>query len=78
MRRYYFHIRKDAQTVRDREGVDLPGPKAAFKEARDAAREILAAKVLKGELIDGDRFEVCDELENVVFKLPFKSVLKLD
>ena len=78
MPRFYFHIRRGVETVTDLEGVELPGPKAAFKEAQDAAREILAAKVRKGGVIDGDRFDVYDDLENLVFTVPFKSVLKFD
>lgn len=78
MPRYYFHIRKGAESLPDREGVELPGPKAALHEAQDAAREILAVKVRKGEVIDGDRFDVYDDLENLVFTVPFKSVLRFD
>lgn len=78
MPRFYFHIRQGVETLTDLEGVELPGPKAALTEAQDAAQEILAAKVRKGEVIDGDRFDGYDDLETLVFTVPFKSVLKFD
>ena len=59
----------------DEEGVELSGVKAAFDEAQDAAREILAGKVRKGEIVDGQEFSVRDDLNKVLFVLPFKSVL---
>jgi hypothetical protein len=78
MPRYYFHIRDHEKVIPDDEGVDLPGVKAAFDEAQDAAREILATKVRRGEVIDGHKFEVRDELDKQLFTLPFKSVLRLE
>jgi hypothetical protein len=78
MPRYYFHIRREGKLMRDNEGAELPGVKAAFHEAQVAAREILAEKILRGEVIDGDEFEIEDELGKKLFDIPFKSVLRLD
>lgn len=78
MPRYFFHIKSDDDFVEDPEGVDLTGDVEARQEAIDAAREILAERVLKGEIIDGHLFEVCDPNGTKVFSLPFRDVLNLD
>lgn len=78
MARFFFHIRNHHEFVRDREGVEMTSARAALHEAEDAAREILAEKVRKGEVIDGNEFEVHDELGTRLFTLPFRDVLKLE
>jgi hypothetical protein len=78
MPRYYFHIRDHEKVIPDEEGAELPGVKAAFDEAQEAAREILATKVRRGEVIDGHEFEVADDLGKKIFTVPFKSVLRLE
>lgn len=76
--RFYFHVREHGDLTRDKKGTELPGVRAALQEAQDAARQILSRKVLLGEVIDGQEFEVCDELDKRLFNLPFKSVLRLE
>jgi hypothetical protein len=78
MPRFYFHIRNHEDLVRDLEGVEMPNARAALDEAQEAAREILAEKVRKGEIVDGNEFEVHDELGGKLFTLPFKSVLRVE
>jgi hypothetical protein len=78
MMRFYFHVREHGDLTCDDKGTELPGVRAALQEAQDAARKILARKVLLDEVIDGQEFEVCDELGKRLFNLPFKSVLRLD
>lgn len=78
MPRYFFHIRSHEDFVEDAEGVDLPGDAEAREEAVDAAREMLAERVRKGEVIDGHAFEVCDDAGTKVFTFPFRDVLRLD
>lgn len=78
MPRYYLHIRDGEQLIRDTEGIDLPGVVSAKGEAEDAAREILAAKVKAGDIIDGQEFEICDAWGNRLLSVPFRSVLKLE
>lgn len=77
MPRYFFHRRSD-DFVEDTEGVDLPGEVEAREEAVDAAREILAERVRRGEVVDGHAFEVHDEAGTKVFTFPFRDVLRLD
>ena len=78
MARFFFHIRSHEEFVRDEEGVEMPNARAALLEAEDAAREILSEKVRKGEVIDGNEFEVHDELGTRLFTLPLRDVLRLD
>lgn len=78
MPRYFFHIKSDDDFVEDPEGVELTGDVEARQEAIDAAREILSERVLKGDVIDGHVFEVCDASGTKVFSLPFRGVLNLD
>jgi hypothetical protein len=77
MARYYFHIRDHDAIVRDREGREMDGMRDAIQEAEEAAREILAEKVLRSEVIDGQKFEIYDEFGTKLFTVPFKSVLRL-
>jgi hypothetical protein len=76
MPRYYFHIRNEDDFVPDVEGIEMPGARAAREEAEYAAREILADRVRRGEVIDGHEFEVRDDEGTKLFTVPFKSVLK--
>lgn len=78
MARFFFHIRNHEEFVRDEEGVEMSNARAALIEAEDAAREILAEKVRRGEVIDGNEFEVHDELGTRLFTLPFRDVLRLN
>lgn len=73
---FFFHIRNEFELVLDREGQEMPGVKAAFEEAQNAAREILAERVRSGDIIDGHEFEVHDQSGMKLFTLPFKSVLR--
>jgi len=78
MPRYYFHIKSDKDFIEDPEGVELVGDVEAREEALDAAREILADSVRKGEVVDGHVFDVRDADGTKVFTLPFRDVLRLD
>lgn len=75
MTRYYFHIRKGTELIHDPEGIDFVDTKAAFQEAINAAREIVAERILKGEPFDGEGFEVVDHQGNPAFTLTFRSIV---
>ncbi len=74
--RYFFHIRDGDQFIEDSEGVEMKDATAAHDEASKAAREMLVEKLLAGDLIDGQVFEIVDDTGRLVERLPFKSVLK--
>ena len=69
MPRFYLHIRKGEELVRDRAGMELQAGEL-HEEAIEAARDILA----EGDLSGLDRrawvFEIADEVGGVVLMLP--------
>jgi hypothetical protein len=72
MPRYFFHV-QDGERIPDEEGLVLPGPDAARKEAVVAAGEMLkdsAAKVWTGE---DWRMWVVDEAGKPVCALRFTA-----
>lgn len=75
---YFFHVRDGDQFDEDPEGAEFGTAQRAVEEAVLAARELIAAKALAGELIDGQVFEITDERGAVVELVPFRSALKLD
>ncbi|MEV4608815.1 hypothetical protein MRBLMR1_003877 [Neorhizobium sp. LMR1-1-1.1] len=77
MTRYYFHYRINGVLEMDPDGSELSTDDEAIAEAEGAARELLAAKVLKGDIVDGDVFEITKETGEIIARLPLKSVLKL-
>lgn len=76
--RYYFHVRGPGGFVEDPEGAELASDEIALKEARAAARELIAAKVAKGEVVDICQFEITLETGQIVDTVTFKSVIKVD
>lgn len=78
MPRYYFHVRCNGALEKDPEGAELPSLDAAHDEAIQAAREIIAEKVLSDDVIDGQSFEITAEDGTVLGAVPFRSVLRLD
>jgi hypothetical protein len=77
MPRYYFHIRSDHGLLHDPDGTDLPDLPAARLEVEQAARDLLANLLRRGEVVDGQVFEITDGGGQVLERLPFRSVLRL-
>jgi hypothetical protein len=75
--RFYFHIRDGEALEVDPQGVEFPSLESAILDARRAAREILAERLMEGETVDWQSFEITSEDGMFVEKLTFKSVLKL-
>lgn len=78
MPKYYFHVRKNGLLEQDPEGAEFPTLEAAYGEAIQAAREMLAEKVLSGGVIDGHKFEITAEDGTVLRDVPFRSVLRFE
>ena len=78
MPRFFFHIRDGDRCEIDPDGLMFPSLEHAVLDARKAAREILAEKLIADEPIDGQRFEIVDETGEVVETVTFKSVLRLN
>lgn len=77
MPRFFFHIRDGDELIEDPDGSVLRDLEAARAEAIAGARAVLAAKVLAGQVIDGQKFEITDESGNVLELIPFRSALIL-
>ena len=75
MGRFFFHVRDGDDYLEDLVGMELPGLLAARDEALTSAREIIAARILSGEVLNGQVFEVCDEMGQTVAIVPFKAVI---
>lgn len=75
MPRFFLHIRDGATLIEDFEGSDLPNVEAACREAIEAAREILASKLLAGAVVDGQTFEITDESGVIRATLSLKDAI---
>lgn len=76
MPRYFFHIRTADGIIRDPDGSDLPDLDAARAEAEQSARDLLAALLRQGMELDGQIFEISDDKDEILERLPFRSVLR--
>lgn len=77
MIRLYFHIREGDLLSKDPEGAEFQDVETALAEAVRSARELLSQRVLNGEEIDGQSFELTDESGSVVDTVKFRDVLRL-
>lgn len=75
--RYYFHVRSHDGLALDPEGAEFDSLDAACDEAFEAAREILADRLLRGEVIDGEVFEITTENGEIARTVPFRHSLRL-
>ena len=78
MPRFYFHIRDGDLLEIDPDGQEFATLEYAVLDARKAAREMLAEKLLANEHVNGQRFEITDETGTIVETVTFRSVLRLN
>lgn len=78
MPRFYFHIRDGDLLEIDPDGLEFATLEYAVLDARKAAREMLAEKLLANEHVNGQRFEITDETGTIVETVTFRSVLRLN
>jgi hypothetical protein len=78
MTRYFFHIWDGAEFIEDPEGVELPGVSEARAEAVEAAREMIAEKIRRGQVPDGQAFHITRDDGEVVAKVKFRDAARLD
>ncbi|KAA3515437.1 MULTISPECIES: DUF6894 family protein [Agrobacterium] len=76
--RYYFHVRSHGRLARDPEGAEFDTLEAACDEAFQAAREILAERLARGEVIDGEIFEITTENGDIAGRVPFRTAVRFD
>jgi len=77
MPRFFIHCTTGERRIVDEEGHDLPDARAALEMAYEAAREIVAEKVLEGDVIRADSVEVVDESGTLVGSVPIKDVFRV-
>jgi hypothetical protein len=77
MIRLYFHVRHGDRLSKDPEGAEFRDLETARAEAVRSARELLSQRVLNGEEIDGQAFELTDEDGAIVDTVRFRDVLRL-
>ncbi len=75
--KFFFHVRDIESYDEDVEGTELPSLSAAVEEARQSAREMVAELVLQDALVDGRRFEIADEMGDILETVTFKEVVRL-
>lgn len=77
MPHFFFHIRERDKLTTDPEGEEHQDLEQARAEAVTAAREIMAEKVVQGEIAEGEQFEICDAAGAVLAVIPFEEAIKL-
>ncbi|WJH38467.1 hypothetical protein N7E02_07560 (plasmid) [Aliirhizobium terrae] len=77
MIRLYFHIRDGDRLSKDPEGAEFQDVQTARTEAVRSARELLSQRVLNGEEINGQSFELTDDNGVIVDTVKFRDVLRL-
>lgn len=73
--RYYFNIREGGTLIEDPDGQEFATPEAMRTEAVEAARELMATRLLSGQPMDGRTFEMVDEAGTLVGELPFRDAI---
>lgn len=73
--RFYFHIRQGNELIEDPDGSEFVDLAAAREDARQAARELMAEALLKGEPLDGRTFEIRDAGRSLLATVPFEEAL---
>ncbi len=77
MPHFYMHVCNGNGFVEDQEGVELPDQDAARVKAVEAARDVMAADMRKGELDLSSFIEVEDAEHIHLFTLHFSEAVKL-
>lgn len=78
MPRYFFHLRGSNGDSPDLEGSDLPDDERARTEAVSAAREMLAEKILRNEIVDGAVLKVVRSDGVLVGEILLRSAMRFE
>jgi hypothetical protein len=76
MPRYFFHIKDEAETILDKEGIEFHNMDAVREEATESAREMMSEKVRRGHGPNGRAFVVTDEQGQTVLTFPFTDAFR--
>jgi hypothetical protein len=79
MPRYFFHMKDEAATMLDHEGIELDDLEEVREKATQSARQCMSERVLDGHATqwapNGREFVVTDEEGQVVLLFPFKRAI---
>lgn len=75
MPRYYLHLKNREGVVEDLEGSHYADVSEARDDAIEAAREIMAERVLSGQQADGSEFLIADKSGHVLLTVPFETAM---
>ncbi|WP_022722343.1 DUF6894 family protein [Rhodopseudomonas sp. B29] len=76
MPRFFFNYTSGGTTSVDDIGVDFPSLEAAYLDACESALEIAFEQLQARQDPTGDAFDIFDDKQNVLIKLPFSEVLR--
>jgi len=75
MGRYYFHLQSGDKLIPDEEGVDFSDYTAAYREAVQSVRELLADAIKAGDMRVPDALVISDEAGKSLDTIPVTAVL---
>ena len=78
MPRYFLHIIRRSDVIKDLEGSELPDLEAARREAVAGARAILSEEVRGGTLSLDEWIDITDASGNQLLSVPFSSTITID
>src|SRR5215510_201088 len=74
--RYYFHILKDRERIRDHDGEEFESLSSATDEATQSARDLIAEELRCGRIAPSQwRIQIALEDETIVETVPFAPLL---
>jgi len=76
MSRYFFHLRRDNETVSDVEGDEFSDREVARASATNAVRELVAARIKTGQVFADEYMDVTDDKGNIILSISFHDVVQ--
>ena|SRR5215510_3201188 len=74
--RYYFHILKDRERIRDHDGEEFESLSSATDEATQSARDLIAEELRCGRVAPSEwRIQIALEDDTIVETVPFAPLL---
>ena len=75
MARFFLNVREGGELIYDTEGGEYPSVAEATAEAILSAREIMANNIRTGRKPSDSRFEIGNDLGQIVLVMPFEEAI---
>lgn len=75
MPRYFLHIRRHEDLIRDPEGAEFPNLEAALEEARNSLADMAAECLRERVAVKDETIEVADASDRVIGKISCYDVI---